>query len=84
MFSLKDNTSKLSLLYLISILKKNNFKLLDSQFYNPHLLQFGAYEITNRKYMGILKEGLNISSEFKEIKSFQESLSIIQSINHKS
>ena len=49
MFSLQSNTSKLCLLYLIAILIKNNFNLLDSQFYNPHLIQFGAYEISDKK-----------------------------------
>ena len=45
MFSLKANTSKFCLMYLLAILKKNKFTLLDSQFFNPHLVQFGAYEI---------------------------------------
>ena len=44
MFSDLTNTSKFCLLYLIAILKKNLFSILDSQFYNKHLIQFGAYE----------------------------------------
>ena len=32
MFSLKTNTSKFCLLYLLAILKKYNFSVLDSQF----------------------------------------------------
>ena len=58
MFSSRKNTSKLCLLYLISILINNNFTLLDSQFFNHHLLQFGAYEITNKEYQLKLKEGI--------------------------
>ena len=50
MFSLQNNTSKFCLLFLISILSNKQFILLDSQFYNSHLLQFGAYEITNKSY----------------------------------
>ncbi len=84
MFSLKNNTSKMCLLYLIAILKKNNFKLLDSQFYNPHLIQFGAYEISNNEYDLILKNSLKNEKEFKELSNFQEVLSVLQSISHKS
>ena len=39
MFSILNNTSKFCLLYLIAILKKNLFTILDSQFYNKHLVQ---------------------------------------------
>ena len=84
MFSLKTNTSKMCLLYLIAILKKNKFHLLDSQFYNQHLVQFGAYEISNKKYETILKKSLTINSEFKDLNNFQEVLSILQSTSHKS
>ena len=84
MFSLQSNTSKLCLLYLIAILIKNKFSLLDSQFYNPHLIQFGAFEIPNKKYMNLLKKGLKSRSNFKDLKDFQEVLLTIQSINHKS
>ncbi len=45
MFSDLTNTSKFCLLYLIAILKKNLFSILDSQFFNEHLVQFGAFEI---------------------------------------
>ena len=84
MFSLKKNTSKYCLLYLISILKKNNFSLLDSQFFNPHLIQFGAYEIDSVEYENKLKESLIGNSSFAEIADFHEVLSLIQSNNHRS
>ena len=84
MFSLKSNTSKYCLLYLLAVLKKNNFKLLDSQFFNPHLVQFGAYEIESEIYESKLKESLKINSKFEDIKNFQEVLSLIQSTNQRS
>ena len=84
MFSLKTNTSKFCLLYLLAILKKNNFSILDSQFFNPHLVQFGAYEIETEIYENKLKEGLEIESFFKEINKFQEVLSLLQSTNQRS
>ena len=49
MFSKVSNTSKFCLLYLIAILKKNLFSVLDSQFFNKHLVQFGAFEINNEE-----------------------------------
>jgi len=84
MFHKKTNTSKLTLLYLITILIKNKFSLLDSQFYNEHLIQFGGYEITDNKYQKILKHGLQEKNYFRDIPKFQESIEILQSLIHKS
>jgi len=84
MFSLKTNTSKFCLLYLIAILKKYNFSILDSQFFNPHLVQFGAYEIESEHYEKKLKESLMKESVFKNIDNFQEVLSLIQPTNQRS
>ena len=84
MFSLKTNTSKFCLLYLIALLKKNNFTLLDSQFFNHHLLQFGGYEIKTEVYENQLEESLKKISKFNNLNNFQEALSLIQSTSHKS
>ena len=84
MFSLKTNTSKFCLLYLLAILKKYNFSVLDSQFFNPHLVQFGAYEIESSLYEQQLKESLEKESLFQNIENFQEVLLLIQSTNQRS
>ena len=84
MFSNVSNASKFCLLYLIAILKKNLFSILDSQFYNKHLMQFGAYEINNKDYLRLLKEGIKQKRNFIFVKDFQEVLSLIQPNNHKS
>jgi leucyl/phenylalanyl-tRNA--protein transferase len=84
MFSIKKNTSKLALLFLVSILKKENFFLLDSQFFNKHLLQFGAYEITNEKYQKILKSNIDKKCYFPSFFNIQKSISVLQFTNHKS
>ena len=60
------------------------FNLLDSQFYNPHLLQFGAYEISNTEYQEKLKNGINKKNVFLENYDYQESISTLHSISHKS
>ena len=84
MFSELSNTSKFCLLYLIAILKKNSFSILDSQFYNEHLIQFGAFEISNKDYLKKLKKNIGILRNFTFIQDFQEVLSLLQSKSHKS
>ena len=84
MFSNVSNTSKFCLLYLIAILKKNLFSILDSQFYNKHLIQFGAYEINNKNYLEKLKNGLSYERGFIFVEDFQEVLSLLHPNNHKS
>ena len=84
MFSELSNTSKFCLLYLIAILKKNLFSILDSQFYNEHLIQFGAFEIENKIYLEKLTVSINENRAFTFIENFQEVLSLLQPNSHKS
>ena len=84
MFSELSNTSKFCLLYLIAILKKNLFSILDSQFYNEHLIQFGAFEIENKIYLEKLTVSINDNRPFNFIENFQEVLSLLQPNSHKS
>ena len=84
MFSEISNTSKFCLLYLIAILKKNLFSILDSQFYNEHLIQFGAFEIKNKIYLEKLTVSINDNRAFTFIENFQEVLSLLQPKSHKS
>ena len=84
MFNNLTNTSKFCLLYLIAILKKNLFSILDSQFYNNHLIQFVAFEISNADYLAKLKLSLNYDRSFTYIKDFQEVLLLLQPRSHKS
>lgn len=84
MFSELSNTSKFCLLYLIAILKKNLFSILDSQFYNEHLIQFGAFEIENKIYLEKLTVSINDNRAFTFIENFQEVLSLLQPNSHKS
>jgi len=84
MFSNVKDTSKLCLLYLISILKKHKFSLLDSQFYNSHLIQFGAHEISDREYQKKLNNGLKENCFFPNEFNYYNSLSTLHSLTHKS
>ncbi|MBS3914871.1 MAG: leucyl/phenylalanyl-tRNA--protein transferase [Bacteroidetes bacterium] len=58
MFFLERDASKVAFVYLVEFLREKNFKLLDTQYLNPHLKQFGAYEIKHDTYMALLDEAL--------------------------
>ena len=45
MFSRQTDASKVALVHLVARLRAGGFRLLDAQFTNDHLLQFGIYEI---------------------------------------
>lgn len=69
MFSLKNNASKISMVYLAAFLKQAGFRIIDTQFYSKHLSQFGTIEISQDEYLNILKENNN-----KKDLSFQKKL----------
>ncbi|QSB26801.1 leucyl/phenylalanyl-tRNA--protein transferase [Flavobacterium sp. CLA17] len=55
MFSKVSNASKVAFIALVEHLRKNNYKLLDCQVYNPHLESLGCCEIDRSAFMSILK-----------------------------
>ena len=60
MFHTVTDASKICLVYLVEFLRDHDFKLLDTQYLNPHIEQFGAYEIPHDEYMKILKDAIHI------------------------
>ncbi|OPZ76169.1 MAG: Leucyl/phenylalanyl-tRNA--protein transferase [Alphaproteobacteria bacterium ADurb.Bin438] len=60
MFSIMKNTSKIALFHLVNLLNKKGFILLDTQFLTPHLASLGGIEISQKKYLKLLKEALNL------------------------
>ena len=60
MFSSVSNGSKLALLNLVARLWKTGFKILDVQFLNDHLLQFGAHEISKEEFQINLKKAIQL------------------------
>lgn len=64
MFSRANNASKIALIHLCARLWKAGFQVLDSQFINDHLKQFGCYEIPAEEYKVILKQHLNATPDF--------------------
>jgi len=55
MFSTQRDASKVALVYLCALLWKCGFTVLDTQFINPHLLQFGAYEMPQEEYESLIR-----------------------------
>ncbi len=59
MFSNTTDASKVALVHLCALLWKSGFTVLDTQFINPHLLQFGAYEIPQEEYEVLIAKEMN-------------------------
>lgn len=64
MFSRADNASKIALIHLCARLWKGGFSILDTQFTNAHLQQFGIYEITREAYRRALASCLYDQADF--------------------
>ena len=64
MFSRKSEASKVALVYLVQHLKGRGYLLLDTQFMNEHIRQFGAYEIPRIEYLHLLGDALSVKTTF--------------------
>lgn len=56
MFSKVSNASKTAFIALVNQLKKEDYKLLDCQVYNPHLESLGCREIKRDDFINILTD----------------------------
>ncbi|MEC8693305.1 MAG: leucyl/phenylalanyl-tRNA--protein transferase [Bacteroidota bacterium] len=61
MFHLVTDASKIALVFLVEFLREHDFLLLDTQYLNPHIAQFGAYEITHQEYVKLLRRAIAAS-----------------------
>ncbi len=64
MFSRVSNASKAALVHLVSLLRLRGFRLLDSQFMNEHMRQFGTVEISRSSYLEELSAALTVDTMF--------------------
>ena len=64
MFSFVSNASKVTLVHLLERLKVGGFKILDTQFINEHLKQFGALEVSNKEFKNIIEKNINKEANF--------------------
>lgn len=58
MFSTERDASKVALMHLVARLHKAGFQVLDTQFTNDHLEQFGVYELEYGEYMNRLEQAM--------------------------
>jgi len=64
MFHRVTDASKIALAALVEQLKRQRFVLLDTQWLTPHLLQFGAVEISRAEYLALLERAVNLKRSF--------------------
>ena len=64
MFSRATDASRVALVHLVARLNAGGFKLLDAQFLNSHLAQFGTYTVPKKQYRPILEEALDGIGDF--------------------
>lgn len=64
MFSRVPNASKIALVHLAARLWKGGFQVLDTQFTNEHLEQFGIYEIPHEAYIEKISKVTSMDTDF--------------------
>ena len=64
MFSRARDASKVALAHLVERLKRQGFRLLDTQFNTQHLSQFGTIEIPKAEYGKLLDHALETDASF--------------------
>jgi len=55
MFSRADNASKVALSWLVALMRRAQYRVLDCQFMTDHLASFGAIEMSQAMYMRTLE-----------------------------
>lgn len=64
MFSHVSEASKVALVYLVSHLRQRGYTLLDVQFRNEHMAQFGTIEVPRPHYRRLLSAALRVQTQF--------------------
>ena len=67
MFSRKTDASKIALVHLVARLLEGGFVLLDAQFHNSHLEQFGLQEISRKDFKEQLAYALKFDADFYSV-----------------
>lgn len=84
MFSSADNASKVAFLHLVARLKFGGYRLLDTQFFTPHLAQFGVEEMSDADYQIELARALEVEANFFLAPAYLSTTTVLQSITHTS
>lgn len=84
MFSTRTNASKVALVHLVGRLIAGGFQLLDTQFQNDHLEQFGTIEMAGPEYQKILGPAVECRANFFALPPQIDGSTILQSITQTS
>lgn len=84
MFSTETDASKVALVHLVARLKAGGYQLLDAQFQNDHLTQFGTQEIAAKAYQKILTPAVEGQADFFALPRQMPGSTILQSITQTS
>jgi len=68
-FSRKTDASKVALVHLAARLMAGGYRLLDAQFPNPHLEQFGAIAVSEERFQRMLSVALAKQGDFYRLGS---------------
>ncbi len=66
MFHHVTDASKVALCALVERLRARGYRLLDVQWVTPHLAQFGAVEVSRRRYLQLLRQALSVACRFRD------------------
>ena len=77
MFSRATDASKVALVHLVARLRFGGFTLLDAQFVNPHLLQFGTQAIKKADYHKLLEPALEREASFSAFTSDHDAAQVL-------
>ncbi len=78
MFSKATDASKVCLVHLVARLRFGGFTLLDAQFVNNHLAQFGAMAVKKAEYHKLLEPALAGEADFGAFASDQDVEKVIE------
>ncbi|HYE62477.1 MAG TPA: leucyl/phenylalanyl-tRNA--protein transferase [Phycisphaerales bacterium] len=59
-----SNASKVCLVHLVEHLRRQGFTMLDCQLLNPHLEQFGCYEMPQEAFAERMEEAVKVGAEW--------------------
>lgn len=84
MFSIRTDTSKIALTYLVARLKFGGFSLFDTQFQTAHLESLGAVEVSRTDYHHQLEQALLLKADFFKLPTDTQPSGILHLSNHTS
>jgi leucyl/phenylalanyl-tRNA--protein transferase len=84
MFTRTRDASKVALVHLVARLKTGGFRLLDSQFTNEHLKQFGAVDVDRRQYHHLLEQAVAADADFYRLAGGATGEEVLQSVSQTS